>query len=97
MTDDDPKLNKAVNKFVKAFNVPMEDVPGLIDKSFGEFVDTFLESAETIFKTLEAETEKSQYQLIGNTISVAIRRLPYKEGTGKGGTSERRTEDTGKD
>ncbi len=75
-------LKKIMEKFGLKKNVQMEDAPLLVDKTFSEFVDEFLANAEHIYKTLEAETHKSQYCLIGNSISVAIRRLPYKEGTG---------------
>lgn len=71
--EDDPRL---VDKNVP-LNVPMEDAPGLVKSSFSEFVDSFLTDAEVIYKTLEAEDHRHQYQLIGNFVSVAIRRLPY--------------------
>lgn len=61
-------------------NTPMEDAPDLVDKFFGEFVDEFLRCAEVIYKTLEAEDHRHQYQLIGNKVSVAIRRMPYVKG-----------------
>ncbi len=77
INEDDPRLvDKNVPNYVPD-KVCMEDAPMLIDKSFSEYVDVFLAAAEVIHKTLEAETHKHQYQLIGNTISVAIRRLPY--------------------
>lgn len=76
VNEDDPRLT---DKNIPE-NVPMEDAPGLIDKSFGDFVDEFLRYAGVIYETLEAEDHKHQYCLIGNLISVAIRRLPYKKG-----------------
>ncbi len=72
--EDDSRL---VDKNVP-LNVPMEDAPGLVDKSFSEFVDVFLANAEVIYNVLEAETHLHQYQLIGKLVSVAIRRMPYR-------------------
>lgn len=79
--EDDPRLvdkNVPLNTPLNALsNKHMEDAPMLIDKSFSEFVDVFLANAEVIYRTLEAENHQHQYQLVGNSISVAIRRLPY--------------------
>ncbi len=74
--EDDPRLvDKNVPDYVD--EVHMEDVKGLVDQTFEEFVNEFLRCAEVIYKTLEAEDHRHQYQLVGNTVSVAIRRLPY--------------------
>ncbi len=71
--EDDPRL---VDKNVPLY-VPMEDAPGLIDKSFEDFVDEFLYHAEVIYRALEAEDHRLFYMLLGKTVEVKIRRLSY--------------------
>ena len=76
--EDDPRLvDKNVPNFVGKYKfIPMEDAPGLIEKTFVQFVEQFIEDAELIYNTLEAETHKHDYMLLGRTVDVTIKRLP---------------------
>ncbi len=81
INEDDPRLvDKGVPDYVPVMDsekVHMEDAPGLIDSSFGQFVDVFLANAEVIYRTLEAEDHRSTYTLMGNTIEIIIHRLAH--------------------